>query len=77
MGKKPKFGVTFGRQAGIPEGRAYFLARFFGFFFAAISSRVLTGIASMRRAISSSGILAWESSSCFAVLVSMVGARYG
>lgn len=55
MGEKPKFGVELDRQAGNPEARAYFLARFFGFF-CVISSRVLTGIVSIRRASSSNEI---------------------
>lgn len=50
MGKKPTNGVSFGRQAGIEV--AYFFLRGFAFFFV-ISSRVLTGMASMRRASSS------------------------
>ena len=55
MGEKPNFGVASLADRPVSEGRGYFLARFFGFFFV-ISSRVLTGIASMRRASSSSEI---------------------
>lgn len=54
MVDKPKFVVASGRDRPASEGRGYFLARFFVFFLCVISSRVLTGIASIRRASSSS-----------------------
>ena len=54
MGEKPKKGLLFGRDRPAGEA-AYFFLRGFAFS-AVISSRVFTGMASMRRATSSSDI---------------------
>lgn len=59
MGEKPKNSITSLADRPVAKGRGYFFARFFGFFFV-ISSRVLTGIASMRRASSSSDKGGWS-----------------
>lgn len=66
MGNKPEFELRYNGQAGNPEGRAYFLARFLGFF-CTISSRVFTGIAIIRRASSSReiGVFSFASRALF------------
>jgi hypothetical protein len=73
MGDKPMRGIYhIGRDRPVAKA-AYFFLRGFAFFFV-ISSRVFTGIASIRRASSSRGITGESAAACCAGLcLLMVG----